>query len=684
MAAILFEIDSTSEDASNVSVILTDTTWRVMEMDVSPPEIDPMFASSADTEGDPFVQGRHKNRTISLTLLAKTATDQLTQTAVQGLMMKLDKMRREGGTLKWTTGAGTVVVADVLFAQVKPEITPELYIVNKAVRVAVDFECKPYLRGAAVQLGDHAETSLPAVVGVDTSVGGDVPAAVRLLIDEDQGVDQWWLVWGIQSRYYSSSANAALYYEAEGRTAAGGSAIAAGPTGASGAGSNVMRNTALASSYQAILSTQATGGGAHLSHIGDFVVFARFQTPTTNTGAVSVAFEWAEGDFHKVNRNAEVTFPVDSWDGSWRLVELGQVHLTQVVAGTQRWEGRILAKSTVAGDDIDIDYLMLVPATEGSGRVNAVWPTAAPTSFIARDEFDQAAGSLAGKTAPVGGTWAGAGDADDFATAFTLDGRNVVTRSAISDTSLVGRYAISGASALAAQVVQIDWMIEAAMPVGGAGVSVLVIGRYIDTSNYFAAGLLPWLAQPKFAVAKKVAGSSTNLAQVNVSRPAAGAWYTLRIQIDAAGNWAAWHNVQGATLGEPLLTGQDSVLATAGTLASGKPGFYDEWPTATASARDYDNFACWVPVTDAAAFASQSIELRSDRAVREDSGGTLWVPPSTYEGDYPTVPPAGKEARSVRVIVKASRGMPGMSADSGIDDISYRMTVTPRYLVLPA
>ncbi len=35
-------------------------------------------------------------------------------------------------------------------------------------------------------------------------------------------------------------------------------------------------------------------------------------------------------------------------------------------------------------------------------------------AFTARDEFDQTAGALTGKVAPVGGTWAGAGDADDF------------------------------------------------------------------------------------------------------------------------------------------------------------------------------------------------------------------------------------------------------------------------------
>ena len=52
----------------------------------------------------------------------------------------------------------------------------------------------------------------------------------------------------------------------------------------------------------------------------------------------------------------------------------------------------------------------------------------------------------------------------------------------------------------------------------------------------------------------------------------------------------------------------------------------------------------WTAPSDAAMFASQSLELRSDRINREDLGGTLWNKPSSYEGDYLLVPPSGAEA----------------------------------------
>jgi hypothetical protein len=82
-------------------------------------------------------------------------------------------------------------------------------------------------------------------------------------------------------------------------------------------------------------------------------------------------------------------------------------------------------------------------------------------------------------------------------------------------------------------------------------------------------------------------------------------------------------------------------------------------------------------------FASQSLEVRHDRVVREDSGGTLWVRPSSYEGDYLLIPPAGAEARTNRFFIKGSRGIPGSSVDSGVDDISAVLSYTPRFLVVP-
>jgi hypothetical protein len=97
-----------------------------------------------------------------------------------------------------------------------------------------------------------------------------------------------------------------------------------------------------------------------------------------------------------------------------------------------------------------------------------------------------------------------------------------------------------------------------------------------------------------------------------------------------------------------------------------------------------DNLQASPITSDAAMFASQSLEIRHNGVIREDSGGTTWQQVSSYEGDFLRVPVTGREGRSIRYIVKACRNDPASGPDSGIDDISATLAVTPRYLSVPA
>jgi len=145
-----------------------------------------------------------------------------------------------------------------------------------------------------------------------------------------------------------------------------------------------------------------------------------------------------------------------------------------------------------------------------------------------------------------------------------------------------------------------------------------------------------------------------------------------------------WFFPQGAAPGFPWAQGQEAELATGGALATGKVCISDGRGGADgATTRKYDNFMIAVPTTDAAVYASQSLEIRHDRVIREDSTGTLWVPVSKYVGDYCRVPVAGKEARTLRGIVKLCRNDPFTMADTAIDDASWRLSYRPRYLQVP-
>lgn len=514
----------------------------------------------------------------------------------------------------------------------------------------------------------------------ETGIKGSVPAGVKLVIDDDQNQAQRLVIVGLQSQHYDASANAALHYECEGRTALGGSAAAIGPAGASGAGSNVMRQTNLLATSQAIMSTQAAGGGAHLSHVGDFRVFMRLQVPASNTGTVSVQLEWGEGDFRVTTLNRAVAIP-DGSRGSWVLVDLGTVNLSKVTQGTQRWEGRARAWSTVIGDDIDLDRVFLAPTGEGYGEVSA--PYFYRHGVIsARDEFTGLAtnAALHGRVAPQGGTWATSGVANDFlGAAFDSSTGPTAHRNTGSEAS-PGRLAILPTSLTDAEV-GVDFY---STPTDSAPVSGspwhFVIGRYVDANNYLRAEVSA--RNGELRLVQRVAGSDTLLSVVSTPDPRS-TWHTLQVIVYATGQCYARLR-QGDRL-IATVRGTSAALATGGALASGQVGFGD-YNAGGGTARYYDNFYAATPAAEPLAIApGRSLELRSDGVSRQNADGTLWVTP-TYEGFYPTAPPAWNEGRTLRALVATCRGPELASrvwADAGVDDVSARLTYTPRFLTLP-
>jgi hypothetical protein len=646
------------------------------------PEPRTQYVSAVDVDGDTPYSSSYANRTITLTVEVKGTSASDLETTMGYLHQKVATINREavasgdgiGGFLQYTSPSGAVIAFDVCSVTASAELDAT-YFFGFLSTVTLTFACKPLWRGAEVTLSDHVETSLPCLIFTETSIPGDGLAEARLVVDDDQGADQWWFTYGVQSRNYDSSNDAKLFYEAEGRTRL----ASATTTGTSGASASIaVRSPSLSPNYLAILSTQATGGGNHLTHVGEFRAYARVQTPSANTGAVSVALEWGLGDFRDYTRNASTTFPVDEYDGTWRLVDLGLINVPQIATGTQRWEGRVLAASTVAGDVIDVDYLFLVPTAEGSATVVASPTLSTPTSLTMRDEFDQAAGALNTKTAAVGGTWATANASGIGTGAFAVTASHTAARSPNGDSSASpGQYAILGSSTLTDVVVQADSAIS--LGASGGAATAAVVARYTDTSNLVRAGITASGTAGNvtftFFVEKRVAGVATFLGTATAGVSPDSITGTLKLVIDAGGRFAL---VSGNAT---VVVGQDSALATGGTLASGKCGIAASGTASTATCT-FDNFLAAPVVSDAAVFASQSAEMRHNVYIREDSTGTFWVE-KTIEGDYPALPPSGLEGRTLRVIVKLCRNDPATMPDSAIDDLSAQLFVTPRGLLLP-
>jgi hypothetical protein len=307
-----------------------------------------------------------------------------------------------------------------------------------------------------------------------------------------------------------------------------------------------------------------------------------------------------------------------------------------------------------------------------------------PSSFSARDEFNQSAGALTGKTDPVGGVWAGAGDADDFTVETT---GKTAQRTTVVDFVNAGRYAVSGVAAFAAQCVQAD--VKWSATLDNTTMVLGVLARYVDTDNWMCLELRPHQAFQKKAqlrVRLKVAGVVTTPVTVNDVAGLGGVsiWHSLRLLVDAAGRWFVWAWQTGAQPGSFLFAGQHSSLATGGALASGKPGIYDENSEAsTAQTRNYDNFLAFVTTANAAVFAGRSLELRHNTAVREEETAGEWSTVPVRDGKYLRLAPAGMEGRVNRIAVAAYRNDPDTMGNDDDDALTATLYGTPVYLSVP-
>lgn len=204
--------------------------------------------------------------------------------------------------------------------------------------------------------------------------------------------------------------------------------------------------------------------------------------------------------------------------------------------------------------------------------------------------------------------------------------------------------------------------------------------RWTDANNHLRAYCITTsgvITATRVLVVKVVASVSTTICTLDTNED-----YTqtvnLKLDVTAGGRFRVVATINGNAYSKE---GSDPDLATGGTLATGKFGLYDYNNPSVAATRTYDNFRANSPAFDAALFASKKAQVRNNTALRQDAAGTAWSRPGSYRGDYLKVPPAS-HGGTVRMIVKASRSIPEAGADTGIDDITAQLTVTPRFLVI--
>lgn len=676
MPTVLDPLAGTSLETLTLDgLTLNGTDFALAAFDGPPAPKRQRWIEGEDADGAVLVEpSKRGNKVFTATLQVTQQTSMDSALTLIGQIVdKLEEAEQQpdGIPLVWTPADATKTCTFyVLSGEITGlPITIEQGWFAKSPQITLRLDCKPFGYGTEVLNAATVTNSLPYQVLTVANVLGDVRAEARLVVTDAATQSRRHFEWGLQWRYYNAATS--LYVDSDNMVTsgfAGAQTTRAGADDPGASGNSVIRAT-LGLSYAAICGT------GNLSHVGTFRVKARVYSQIFTSSSATVRLSWQEGD-GPFRANGAVELPTTTTLG-WREIDLGLVSIPPATVGTQRWSARIEATSPAvpSSDTLDIDYLLLIPAGEGYGKARAPMGLQLPTTTTARDEFDQAAGNLNAKTLTVGGTWTTSGDATDLVVDATA---HTVTRSAVSSTA--GRIALAGTTTFTNVVQQFDFT----RTVGNTTYQEL-LARYVDANNYLRVEMG---AGRTLEVLKIVAGAGTTLAAVSLPEvPITGYandWWTIRLLVDASGLYAATAFPKGSAPSDWLLVGSDSVLATGGVLASGKAGFRDYSPTATAVTRSYDNFFAAVPSVDAVAFSGRSAEINSQAAVRQDSTGTYYGPVASYRGARFFLPPAGDESRTSRIIGKLRRNdIDTMPDDQIADSTTVTVHYTPRYSTVP-
>lgn len=668
---ITLDPDSVAVDRTELEINEGPITVRVDGVDWGNAEIEAVMADQE--RGSAPVDYRLPNRQITIPLKIRADGTVSFDQARGMLQKKVSLLQREGGWIGRVINGGGTVYADVVNAgltlgggwlQAHKEMDAD---------AELRLEVIPDFYEDEIALSDHSETTLPELKFTETDIRGDYPARVRILVDEDDAEDQGSLIWAMRSRHYVGNDDTKkVVYQAEELDPLDIATASGAVTGASG-GTAVIHSD-IAEEWTPVLGTDIAGGFP-MQHTGAYRVYARFRS---YGGTMEARLVWDVGDLLTPTENPPVEIPTTT---GFYMLDLGEVRLDKIQTGVHWWGGQIQCRG---GGSIAIDRLWMFNIDEGFGVAQAAPPATTLTPFVARDGFTHVAGTLAGKTLPIGGTWAGAGDANEFVLNTT---NRTAQRTATADSSGLanGRFELGGTAVYDEVSVQANFQFTA--PSTADEFLTGVVARYTNTSNFALAYI------------QKVASGSTWTLNVVTQVSGATTWWDafaspyfgvpntdhrIKFAIDVRGNYYVYWGLPDLGV-EPrrMLTGFAPDLAAGEALDDGRVGFFDQVTGSTPATRQVDNFLVTAPAPDAACFASQSLELSTWGIVREASGGTVYGPVSRVFGDLPRLPAAGIEDRTTEVMLKLSRGNLADSPDSGIDDLSAQVFYRPSWLYLP-
>lgn len=617
------------------------------------------------------------------------------------LEAKIARLNAEGGVLRRTLKNGDEICFDVVEARLSGNIENPRAWVGGVHPVEIELMCLPFGRGAEVTVpvtADMSETATPALTFVIDQVLGDVPALGRLVVLANDTEDQNFLAWGVESRQFTDSADALLFYEAESRTPMSNAVVAslaptsnfeASPDGSSA--NNIVSCALGEGQWDPILSTQASGGN-HLVHVGSYRVWARVK----GTGGVALKLAYAVGDFSRTAETPEVNYP-NPQSGNFVWLDLGQVHIDKQPKGTHRWRAILYGKANSGTQTLQIDCIGLQPISEYSGQVRVAPSTDLPQSYQMKDTVGVNADAVNISAAPNGIAtpsspqcrWdegaAGPSPSGSDLTAF-ISGSRPTTPGQVGS---VGRFSVMGETSTWDKTT-IMMGVEfnpVGFPNGYDFVPRVGLLRLKDFQNWAWIGMResPTGNHARGTVFSRVNATSNQLVggptQSPITVMGSDSWVRMMALFHANGNYALWWGPSWDLLGLVMSGNLTELKSSNPSTGLGRVGIYHR-NTASSQNTGFRNFWAATPVVDGVALSGQSVEIHHDRVMREDVGGTMYTP-LTMEGDYCRLPASGREMRKSQLfIMTAVTEQPSLPSNF-IHDTSAELYYTPRYLLVP-
>jgi hypothetical protein len=500
--------------------------------------------------------------------------------------------------------------------------------------------------------------------------GGDFPALVKLIVTDKATQDRRYFRYG-QDLVASETGNPPTLVTAGSLVTTGFSGEAKTRTGAYSE-EKVKRATAVSQ------WTTMCGTGA-IKHVGSFRIFGHVYAASEDA-RYRISYRNGDGPLVALEGKAP---PIV---GDFSDIDFGEVTFDEASTGEQHSEIRVEVKTAGEPLELDLNYLELVPTTKGYGKARGL-ASSAPTKLLAYDTFLQTEGNLdAPKALPLGGNWAEA--TKTGAAGFkVIAAEDLVQRVEVSDASAVaGCYAIAGTEEpTTSKVSVVVWSPTVAFS-SATEFRRGVFLRYTNPENWLMAYFHnSETVRSKLAVAKRVAGTTTVLDDfflaggVGVQEEK----MVVSLTVDANGTWQASMYLSGSAEPSPMLEGQDSVLATGGTLAKGKGGFYDAWLLASACTRNYDSFS--LLTGDAAGrvcYSTRTCRATSEGFTRQDSTGAYEGTASEFRGANLYLPPGGKDGLYNRIVISMRRNDAEAEASPNVTDKhKTEVLVKERFLV---